>query len=30
YARVEGIEGVPMLPTYVAETWEQAIGAASR
>ena len=27
YARVEGIEGVPMLPTYVAETWEQAIGA---
>ncbi len=30
YARVEGIEGVPMLPSYVAETWEQAIGAASR
>jgi hypothetical protein len=28
YVRVEGIDGVPMLPAYVAETWEQAIGAA--
>jgi len=24
YAKVEGIDGVPMLPGYVAETWEQA------
>jgi hypothetical protein len=30
YARVDGIEGVPLLPAYVAETWEQAIGAAPR
>ena len=28
YARTEGIDGVPLLPAYVAETWEQAIGAA--
>jgi len=30
YARVEGRDGVPLLPSYVAETWEQAIGAPSR
>jgi hypothetical protein len=29
YAQVEGIDGVPLLPAYVAETWEQAIGAAA-
>ena len=29
YTRVEGIDGVPLLPAYVAETWEQAIGAAA-
>ena len=29
YAQVGGIDGVPMLPTYVAETWEQAIGSAA-
>jgi hypothetical protein len=28
YVRIEGIDGVPLLPAYVAETWEQAIGAA--
>jgi hypothetical protein len=28
YVRIEGINGVPLLPAYVAETWEQAIGAA--
>ncbi len=27
YARVEGAEEVPLLPAYVAGTWEQAIGA---
>jgi hypothetical protein len=27
YATVDGVDGVPMLPAYVAETWEQAIGA---
>jgi hypothetical protein len=27
YARIEGIDGVPLLPAYVAETWEQVIGA---
>ena len=26
YARVEGADGLPMLPTYVAEAWEQVIG----
>jgi len=29
YAKVEGIDGVPMLPGYVAETWEQATGVAA-
>lgn len=29
YARIEGIDGVPLLPTYVAETWEQVIGATA-
>jgi hypothetical protein len=29
YAKVDGIDGVPLLPAYVAETWEQAIGAAA-
>jgi hypothetical protein len=28
YVRIEGIDGVPLLPAYVAEIWEQAIGAA--
>jgi hypothetical protein len=28
YARIEGIDGVPLLPAYVAETWAQVIGAA--
>jgi hypothetical protein len=28
YARIDGIDGVPLLPAYVAETWEQAIGSA--
>jgi hypothetical protein len=27
YVRIEGIDGVPLLPAYVAETWEQVIGA---
>jgi hypothetical protein len=26
YTRIDGIDGVPLLPAYVAETWEQAIG----
>ena len=26
YARVEGMEGVPMLPAYVGDAWEQVIG----
>lgn len=26
YARVDGSDGVSMLPTYVAEAWEQVIG----
>jgi hypothetical protein len=26
YARVEGMEGVPMLPSYVGDAWEQVIG----
>jgi hypothetical protein len=26
YARVDGVAGVPLLPTYVAEAWRQAIG----
>ncbi len=29
YARIDAVEGVPLLPAYVAETWEQAIGAAA-
>jgi hypothetical protein len=28
YVRIDGIDGVPLMPAYVAETWEQAIGAA--
>ena len=28
YVRIDGIDGVPLLPAYVAETWEQVIGAA--
>jgi hypothetical protein len=30
YAQVDGIDGVPLLAAYVAETWQQAIGTASR
>jgi hypothetical protein len=30
YARVDGIDGVPLLAAYVAESWEQAIGTESR
>lgn len=30
YARVEGHDGVPLLPAYVAEAWERAIGATAR
>jgi hypothetical protein len=30
YAQVDGIDGVALLPAYVAETWQQAIGTASR
>jgi len=26
YARVDGIEGVPMLPAYVGDAWQQVIG----
>jgi hypothetical protein len=26
YVRVQGVDGLPMLPTYVAEAWEQVIG----
>jgi len=26
YARVEGMDGVPMLPAYVGDAWEQVIG----
>jgi hypothetical protein len=26
YARVAGVDGVPLLPTYVAEAWERAVG----
>ena len=26
YARVDGMEGVPMLPAYVGDAWEQVIG----
>ncbi len=26
YARVEGVEGLPMLPIHVADAWEQVIG----
>jgi hypothetical protein len=28
YVRVDGKEGVPLLPGYVAESWEQVIGPA--
>jgi hypothetical protein len=28
-ARYVRIDGAPLLPAYVAETWEQAIGAAA-
>lgn len=28
YARASGVEGVPLLSAYVAEAWEQLIGAA--
>jgi hypothetical protein len=30
YAQVEGMGGVPLIAAYVAETWQQAIGTASR
>lgn len=30
YSRVTGVEGLPMLPTYVAEAWEQVIGERER
>jgi hypothetical protein len=30
YARVDGVDGVPLLPAYVAETWEQVVGTPSR
>lgn len=30
YARVDGVDGVPLLPSYMAETWEQAIGEVPR
>ncbi len=25
YVRVEGLDGIPLLPTYVAEAWEQVV-----
>lgn len=30
YSRVMGVEGLPMLPTYVSEAWEQVIGEGER
>jgi len=30
YARVDNVEGLPMLPTYVAEAWEQVIGEPTK
>jgi hypothetical protein len=29
YAKVDGMEGVPMLPAYVGDAWEQVIGGPS-
>ena len=28
--RDRGVDGAPLLPAYVAETWEQAVGASAR
>jgi hypothetical protein len=30
YAKVDGMEGVPMLPAYVGDAWEQVIGGPRR
>jgi hypothetical protein len=30
YARVEGMDGVPMLPAYVGDAWEQVISGPDR
>lgn len=30
YARVEGVDGVPLMPAYVAEAWERAVGLPAR
>jgi hypothetical protein len=30
YSRVTGVEGMPMLPAYVAQAWEQVIGEHER
>ena len=30
YSRVMGVEGLPMLPAYVAQAWEQVIGEHER
>jgi hypothetical protein len=29
YVRIDGVDGVPLLPAYVAETWEQTIGTTA-
>ena len=30
YVRIDGIDGVPLLAAYVAESWQQAIGTDTR
>jgi len=30
YAQVEGVDGVPLMPAYVAEAWERAVGLPPR
>ncbi len=30
YAKVDGMEGVPMLPAYVGDAWEQVVGGSPR
>lgn len=30
YTRIDGVQGVPLLATYVAETWHQVIGTPTR